>query len=87
MPTYRTDEEFLRSLEYDRVYSRHVGKVPIVFGRTANVEAGDPVIFAAAFSERDLRNERCGFGTSEAEASADLFRASRPESGLLGMLR
>jgi hypothetical protein len=69
--------EYANKIEFDRVYSFRVGSIPVMFGRIATDETSAPVIFAAALSEKDLRNESCGYGTSEADAAADLFRLMR----------
>ncbi len=70
-------EAEFRRIEFDRVYGYTVGSIPVVFGRVSQQETSGPVIFAAALSERDLRRESCGYGATEAEAVADLFRLMR----------
>ena len=69
--------EYSNKIEFDRVYGFRVGSIPVTFGRIRQDEKNGPVIFAAALSERDLRNEAAGYGTTEAEAAADLFRLMR----------
>lgn len=60
------------------MYTFRVGNIPVVFGRiVSDSRIGPRPIYAAALSERDLRNEACGYGASEAEAVADLFRFLR----------
>lgn len=70
--------EALNDIEFERVYSTRVGGIPIVVGQIKQDERLVPVIFAAALSERELRREKCGYGTSEEDAVADLFRYMRP---------
>jgi len=82
-------DEYMDTIECDRVYSFRVGGIPVTFGRAATEEASAPVVYAAALSERDLRNGACGYGASEAEAAADLFRLLRPDTPAVpfGLLR
>jgi hypothetical protein len=72
-----SEDPAFRRIEFDRVYSFTVGSIPVVFGRVSQQETSGPVIYAAALSERDLRHESCGYGATEAEAAADLFRLMR----------
>ena len=72
-----SEDSAFQRIEFDRVYGFTVGGIPVTFGRTARKAASDPVIYAAALSERDLRRESCGYGATEAEAAADLFRLMR----------
>jgi hypothetical protein len=55
-----------------------IGSIPVVIGKLTPEYANSPVVFAAALSEDDLRRESCGYGTTESEAAADLFRLMRP---------
>jgi hypothetical protein len=64
--------------EFDKVYQCRVGGFNIVLGTLTHPATSDPVIYAAAMTERELRKEDCGYGTTEAEAVADLFRLMRP---------
>lgn len=65
-------------LKWHRVYQFHVGGVPLVFGSTEGGGTTGPVIYSAAFNEKELRGEmQAGFGATEAEAAADLFRSVR----------
>jgi hypothetical protein len=64
-------------IKFDRVYGYIVGSIPVTFGRVSQQETSGPVIYAAALSEADMYRERCGYGTTEAEAVADLFRLMR----------
>jgi len=69
--------EAFNKIEFDRVYGFRVGSIPVIFGRVRQDETDGPVVYAAALSERDLRHESCGYGATEAEAMADLFRVMR----------
>lgn len=66
-----------RRIEFDQVYSHQVGGIPVTFGRIGRPRDESPVIYAAALSEADMRRESCGYGATEAEAAADLFRLMR----------
>lgn len=72
-----SEDPAFRRIEFDRVYTYHVGGIPVVLGRVAQKETSGPVIYAAALSEADMRRESCGYGATEAEAVADLFRLMR----------
>jgi hypothetical protein len=69
---------------YDEIDSFMVGSIPVTIGKVfgkhhdndSGVSAG-PVIYGAATSEPRLDSEICGYGTSQAEAVADLFRMMR----------
>jgi hypothetical protein len=76
----------MEKIEFDRTYTFRVGGLNVVFGRTIKDGFSGPVIYGAALSERDLRHESCGYGATEAEAAADLFRkmAPPPLSGIFG---
>jgi hypothetical protein len=76
----------MEQIEFDRVYQFDVGGVHVVFGRTVKDGTSGPVIYGAALSERDLRQEAGGYGATEAEAAADLFRkmAPPPMPGIFG---
>lgn len=75
-----TDDATFNKIEFDRVYGYQVGSIHVTFGRVSQPEVSGPVVYAAALSERDLRHESCGYGATEAEAVADLFRLMRPSS-------
>lgn len=68
-------------IEYSEIVKFEMGMIPVVVGRIVGfyheedggVSSG-PIVYGAALSERDLRNEQCGYGTSQSEAVADLFR-------------
>jgi hypothetical protein len=84
--------EYMQDIEYEAAFSRttRIGGIPVVIGRATRGAGSGPVIFGAALSEADLRAEKCGYGATEAEAAADLFRSMRadlssPLSGLLGL--
>jgi hypothetical protein len=66
--------------EFDETYLRTVGGIPVLIGRI-DLTPGHIVapIYGAALGGGDLAANKCGFGTSEAEAIADLFRLMRPE--------
>lgn len=68
----------MNKIEFSRVYSFRIGSIPVVFGHIKSDEVDGPEFFAAALSERELRRESGGYGASEAEAAADLFRLMRP---------
>jgi hypothetical protein len=72
-----SDDPAFRRIEFDRIYTFRVGGIPVVFGQIAAAEVEGPAIIAAALSEADMRRESCGYGASEAEAVADLFRLMR----------
>jgi len=71
-------------IEYGEIEHFTVGGIPIIVGRITGVyketdgsESAGPVIYGAALGEHDLHNEVCGYGTTQAEAVADLFRLMR----------
>jgi hypothetical protein len=68
------DPNVYGQFEFDRVYQFRVGGFRLVFGRLTKGEESAPTVYAAALSEDDLRNERCGFGPSEAAAASTLFQ-------------
>ena len=76
-------------IEYTKIYSYKVGGIQVIFGRMkqeGGSEQNGPAVFGAALSERDLDHESCGYGATEAEAAADLFRLMRPgPDPLLGL--
>jgi len=72
-----SDSEHFNKITFDRIYTFRVGSIPVVFGLITSSERSGPSVFAAALSERDLRHESCGYGVTEAEAAADLFRFMR----------
>ena len=75
-----SEDPAFRRIGFDRVYGHHVGGIPVTFGRVGRPRGESPVIYAAAVSEQDMRRGQCGYGTTEAEAAADLFRLMRPPS-------
>lgn len=79
MSIFDDNDGALKKLEWDAVYTFRIGGVPVVFGRTTQDGKSGPVMYGAALSRRELHQEKCGYGASEAEAAADLFRMSRPD--------
>jgi hypothetical protein len=66
-------------IEYDRIYGYHVGGISITFGRARQDEKHGPRFYGAALSEEQLkRGLETGFGATESEAVADMFRHIRP---------
>lgn len=59
------------------MYQFDVGGERVLFGMLAKPETSAPQVYAAARSELELKTYTCGFGASEAEAAADLFRLIR----------
>jgi hypothetical protein len=75
MPADRdTGDLSYAKIGYDRVYGFQVGGIQVIIGRTRQDEKSGPVVYGAALSENDLRRKSCGYGASESEAVADLFR-------------
>jgi hypothetical protein len=64
-------------IEFTRVYGLLVGSIPVVCGEIKRDAETSPRIFAAALSERELRNESCGYGVTEAAAVVSLFEYMR----------
>ena len=64
-------------MKFDTVYAFRIGDELVHFGKLAKPEASAPQVYAAALSEHDLHRYKCGFGATEAEAAADLFRLIR----------
>ncbi len=65
--------------EFDETYSRTVGGIPVLMGQIFTPGHVVTPIYGAALGGDDLAANKCGFGASEAEAIADLFRLMRPE--------
>lgn len=68
--------DFMDPIEFDDMWNRTVGGLPLVVGKVKQ-GGNDLVVYGAAPTEHDLRRERCGYGTTEAEAVADLFKMMR----------
>jgi hypothetical protein len=69
-------------VEFDRAYSYDVGGERVLFGRLSKPETSGPRVYAAALDEHGLHHGQAGFGASEAEAAADLFRYMRDNNAL-----
>jgi hypothetical protein len=69
-------------VEFDKIYSFNVGSELVRFGRLKKPETSGPQVYAAALDEYGLRHAQAGFGASEAEAAADLFRYLRDNGAL-----
>lgn len=65
--------------EFETVFQREVGGFYLVLGILKRSATTSPLVYAAALSERELREEKCGYGWSEPDAVADLFRLLRPD--------
>jgi hypothetical protein len=62
-----------------------VGGLRLVVG-SIGTQYSEAYLYAAAFTQRDLQKDRCGYGTTEKEAIADFFRYLRPgETRLAGL--
>ena len=72
------NDEYLNKIEFGDIRPWRTGGIPLVVAKLAREYPNSPVVFAAALSEGDMRRERCGYGTTESEAVADLFRLMRP---------
>jgi hypothetical protein len=73
-------ENHTQDIEFVRVYQVTVGGLHIILGQIPG-DSMIPPLFAAGFTHRDLTKERCGYGTTEAEAIVDFFRHIRPDAG------
>lgn len=75
-------------IEFWQTYHIQVGGLDIFVGAILKEGEGNlpPYLFAAALSARDLEREQCGYGGTEKEAVADLFRFMRtpPSLGFTG---
>jgi len=67
------DPGFFLEAEFKEVSSGLIGDVPVVIGQLAAVQPS-VLVFAAALSRYGLGHGPRGFGATEAEAVADLFR-------------
>jgi hypothetical protein len=76
-------------VQFDETYSRTVGGVSMLLGQIFTPNHVVTPIYGAALSGDYLAANQCGFGASEAEAIADLFRLMRPGpiTGLEGLFR
>lgn len=72
-----TASDALKPIEWSTTYTKTVGGLEVTFGVATQDPLGGPVVYGAALAERDLRKESCGYGVTEAEAAADLFRYMR----------
>ena len=71
----------IQNVEFDNTVTREVGGFHVLLGHVSlsiddEVFQGD--VFGAALDGEDLARNNCGFGSTEAEAVADLFRLIRP---------
>jgi hypothetical protein len=71
------DPGVFTEIDFSYIHSYAVGGVRVTIGRLTSEGNLDPVVYAAALSEHDLHHRQRGFGSTRAEAVADLFRLLR----------
>jgi hypothetical protein len=66
----------VQNVEFDRTWLRKVGGFDVLLGHVSlpDDEEFSVDVFGAALGGEDLARSNCGFGATEAEAVADLFR-------------
>lgn len=61
-------------IRFGKPWKHVIGGIEVTLARPARSESGTPVVYAAALSKDELDQGFCGWGATEAEAVADLFR-------------